>query len=195
MRFAFRDINPTLVEIVKLWGKDVFEEVENCSIVSKTATAVVSPANSFGFMDGGVDAVYTNYFGGHVQKSLQKDIQQLCASRELLVGSALAISTGSTIIPWVISAPTMRRPRMIEDFLDVYLATRAAAIVALDTLPQNALVAFPGMGTGAGCVPPAIAVRAMVCAIRDAITPLPFPYTVREAIRADIALRSLIIGQ
>jgi len=27
------------------------------------ADAVVSPANSFGFMDGGIDAVYTHQFG------------------------------------------------------------------------------------------------------------------------------------
>ena len=32
-------------------------------ILSLDVAAVVSPANSFGFMDGGLDGVYTRYFG------------------------------------------------------------------------------------------------------------------------------------
>ena len=194
MHFAFRDTNATLVELAKLIGRDTFEEVEQCSIVSKTATAVVSPANSFGFMDGGVDLVYTTFFGSQVQESLQSDIQEFCIDQELNVGRALSVATGNAIIPWLIAAPTMRVPRIIEDYLDVYLAARAAAIVALDLLPQDSLVAFPGMGTGAGCVPPAIALRAMVRGIQDARNPAPFPKTLGEAGRMDYAVRHAVLG-
>ncbi len=35
------------------------------------ADAIVSPANSFGFMDGGIDAVYTYQFGEGLQQRLQ----------------------------------------------------------------------------------------------------------------------------
>ena len=33
------------------------------SILDVECDAIVSPANSFGFMDGGIDAVYTKHFG------------------------------------------------------------------------------------------------------------------------------------
>jgi len=37
---------------------------------------VVSPANSFGFMDGGLDLAISNKLGWQVQKKLQKQIQE-----------------------------------------------------------------------------------------------------------------------
>lgn len=38
------------------------------------ADAIVSPANSFGFMDSGIDAVYTYQFGEGLQQRLQEVI-------------------------------------------------------------------------------------------------------------------------
>ena len=38
------------------------------------ADAVVSPANSFGFMDGGIDAVYTYQLGPQLQQRVQAEI-------------------------------------------------------------------------------------------------------------------------
>jgi hypothetical protein len=42
------------------------------SILDLEVDAVVSPANSFGFMDGGIDGLYSSFFGWHVQDRLQK---------------------------------------------------------------------------------------------------------------------------
>jgi O-acetyl-ADP-ribose deacetylase (regulator of RNase III) len=41
------------------------------SILDLTCDAVVSPANSFGFMDGGIDALYARHFGPDLQPRLQ----------------------------------------------------------------------------------------------------------------------------
>lgn len=45
-------------------------------ILSLGVTAVVSPANSFGFMDGGLDALYTSFFGPQLQQRLQRMIRE-----------------------------------------------------------------------------------------------------------------------
>lgn len=73
-------------------------------ILSLGVTAVVSPANSFGFMDGGLDALYTSFFGPQLQQRLQGMIREQ-AGGELLVGQALLVETGHPHIRWCISAP------------------------------------------------------------------------------------------
>ena len=40
------------------------------SIVDLNVDAIVSPANSFGFMDGGIDMLYSQHFGWQVQDRL-----------------------------------------------------------------------------------------------------------------------------
>src|SRR5215467_5787903 len=40
--------------------------------IDVTADAIISPANSFGFMDGGIDAVYTYQLGEQVQDRLRE---------------------------------------------------------------------------------------------------------------------------
>lgn len=93
--------------------------------INVAADAVVSPANSFGFMDGGIDAVYTHQFGF----ALEGRLQALLAGEyggELPVGCAVIVETGSPEISWCISAPTMRVPEALPDTANAYLAFRAA---------------------------------------------------------------------
>ena len=40
--------------------------VHRGSLFDLSCDAVVSPANSFGFMDGGIDMLYSQFFGWHV---------------------------------------------------------------------------------------------------------------------------------
>ena len=70
---------------------------------------VISPANSFGFMDGGIDSLYRSYFGRHVQDRLQKLIRDRHYG-ELVVGAAEIVDTDNPRIPYLIAAPTMRVP-------------------------------------------------------------------------------------
>lgn len=129
------------------------------SILEVNCEAIVSPANSFGFMDGGIDALYTRYFGRQLQENLQKLIQEKHHG-ELLVGAAEIVPTQNDQIPYLIAAPTMRVPMILKDTVNAYLAARAALLLVRDGTMADGkpirevvkTVAFPGLGTGVGQV-------------------------------------------
>lgn len=156
----------------KAW-REAFSGVENvsveaCSILEVDCDALVSPANSFGFMDGGIDAIYSTHFGWDLQLKLRRKILDE-HNGELLVGSAQLVETGDKQHPYLIAAPTMRVPmRLGRETANPYLATRAALLLArkADGIGR---VAFPGMGTGVGAVPPSICARQMRAAYDDII--------------------------
>lgn len=89
--------------------------------------------------------------------------------QELLVGQALAVPTDREQYPWLISAPTMRTPCVLsgEMLVNIYLATKAATLLALEKGFES--VAFPGMGTGTGRVKAVVAAKLMLAAIRDCL--------------------------
>ena len=132
MKCLLCDINPAMREA---WEKELERR-------PRLADAVVSPANSFGFMRGGVDGVYTRVFGEGVESRLQAIIRTLPAE-ELPVGEALIVPTGHSGIPWLISAPTMRRPSVLHDGDPVRRSARAAMRAGLEQ--AFASIAFPGM--------------------------------------------------
>ncbi|EEJ3398085.1 shikimate transporter [Salmonella enterica subsp. enterica] len=116
-------------------------------------------AETFGLMDGGVDAAITAYFGSQLQERVQQNI-----IREYLgeqpVGTAFVIETGNSKHPWLVPAPTMRVPLIIDGTDAVYNATRAA-LLAIFQHNKSAgedrkitSVALPAMGAGCGQVPP-----------------------------------------
>jgi O-acetyl-ADP-ribose deacetylase (regulator of RNase III) len=141
-------------------------------IFDHPADAVVSPANSFGYMDGGIDLVYAHFFGWEIEAALRNRIQDEHHG-ELPVGQAIVLPTGHASVPFMVSAPTMRVPGSIGATVHVYLAFRAALIAVArhnETQPQcpiRSLLA-PGMGTGIGGMPAARAARQMRAAY-DAI--------------------------
>jgi len=150
------------------------------SILDLSVDAVVSPANSFGFMDGGIDLRYSDRFGWKVQDRLQELIRTRHHG-ELLVGSAEIVETGNARIPFVIAAPTMRVPMILSDTVHPYLAARAVfllirnAVVPAGTFLGERVetvvnsVAFPGLGTGVGQVDPDTCARQVRTAIEDVV--------------------------
>ncbi|GAB7512121.1 macro domain-containing protein [Bilophila wadsworthia] len=171
MKCLLCDINPAMREA---WEKELERRprlAALCSVVAGGITdlrvdAVVSPANSFGFMRGGVDGVYTRVFGEGVESRLQAIIRTLPAE-ELPVGEALIVPTGHTGIPWLISAPTMRRPSVLHDGDPVRRSARAAMRAGLEQ--AFASIAFPGMGTGTGRLPFDVAAKAMFDGMEEAL--------------------------
>lgn len=147
--------------------------------------AIVSPANSFGFMDGGIDHYYIKVLGEELGIEVQKIIKTSYPNG-LLIGQAFLVSTSSDKVKNLIVAPTMRVPRPITDLNDVVLASRAAMSVALQYNLQS--VAFPGMGTGVGNVPFDDAARAMLKGIKEALNPPPFPTSILEAYNRQIRI-------
>lgn len=101
------------------------------SILDVDCDAVVSPANSFGFMDGGIDAVYMGYFGSEIQMRVRRLIYDH-HDGELVVGAAEIVETGDPCIPYLIAAPTMRVPMVLHESVNAYLAARAALLLILN---------------------------------------------------------------
>ena len=81
------DRNDRILDVAEKAGLPVLRS----SIFDIKADAVVSPANSFGFMDGGIDGAYTWYFGPELQANLQAFIKNEVRAKEVLIGEALVI--------------------------------------------------------------------------------------------------------
>jgi O-acetyl-ADP-ribose deacetylase (regulator of RNase III) len=126
-----RDRNAALVEA---WRRNFAGceavEIGQGDIFDVQADAIVSPANSFGYMDGGIDAVYLDRFGSGLQWRLQQHLRD-DHHGELPVGMAVLIETHEPDLPWLVSAPTMRVPGPVPKTLNAYLAFRAALHVVL----------------------------------------------------------------
>jgi O-acetyl-ADP-ribose deacetylase (regulator of RNase III) len=136
-------------------------------ILSKRADAILSPANSFGFMDGGIDLAYSHFFGWELQERLQDTLRRDHAG-ELPVGGAVVVPTHHTEIPFLISAPTMRVPGNIADTVNVYLAFRAALLAVNASSGLRSLLS-PALGIGVGCMPIERAARQMYAAYSEVI--------------------------
>ena len=156
--------------------------VETChgSILDVRCDAVVSPANSFGFMDGGVDAAYLRYFGREIQDRVRSRIVEKYHG-ELPVGTADVVETGDRRIPFLIVAPTMRVPMVLHDSVNSYLAARAVLLLVKHgafsagseagqpVAGKIERIAFPGLGTGVGRVGPNTCARQVRAAIEDVL--------------------------
>jgi O-acetyl-ADP-ribose deacetylase (regulator of RNase III) len=155
-----------------------FVKVHHGSIFDVSCDAVVSPANSFGFMNGGIDLVYSQHFGWHVQDRVQTAIRERHHG-ELLVGQAEVVATDNAAIPYLIAAPTMRMPQTIRETVNSYLAARAVLLLwkhgrfpdgphAGEPLADHIqAIAMPGLGTGVGSVDDAACARQVRAALDD----------------------------
>jgi O-acetyl-ADP-ribose deacetylase (regulator of RNase III) len=170
MHFLFVDKNP---KMVSAW-KEIFGEEEQVKILegdltSVSCDAIVSPANSFGFMDGGVDYAISMRLGWELQDILQEKIKNL-PEGELLIGKALILKTGDELIPYLVSAPTMRVPMTfnISSSINAYLAMKAV-LIETKKHPEIEYVAVPGFCTGVGSMDTLIAAKQMYQAYKEII--------------------------
>jgi O-acetyl-ADP-ribose deacetylase (regulator of RNase III) len=140
------------------------EQFANCSNVEvlagdyfqKPADAIVSPANSFGIMDGGLDLAIRNELGLKVEQRIQEVIVEKYHG-ELPVGCAEIIATNDSRWKYLIAAPTMRIPESIRFTINPFLAFRAVLVAienfnrATGTRAIDSCVCS-GLGTGIGGV-------------------------------------------
>ncbi|MEG4420242.1 macro domain-containing protein [Microcoleus sp. LAD1_D5] len=166
-------------------------KIHRGSIFDVKCDAIVSPGNSFGFMDDGLDLEISEYFGGQVLERLQKLIQDRHHG-ELLVGMAEVLDTDHAEIPYLIVAPIMRVPTVLRETVNVYLATRAIlTLVKFGSVPDGTpvkhiieTIAIPGMGTGTGKVPPHICANQMKVALEEILlSKYEFPQSLLNAQR------------
>jgi O-acetyl-ADP-ribose deacetylase (regulator of RNase III) len=139
--------------------------VHEGDLLSLAKNAVVSPANSSGYMDGGIDQAYRDFFGQQVERRVQEAIR-LRPEGHLPVGASLMVRTGHQRIPCLIVAPTMLMPEAASG-MDCYRAMRAVLRLAEEDPALGRLVYCPGLGTGVGGVAPAIAASEMAQAYGD----------------------------
>lgn len=144
-----------------LWGQAMpnvaikclrFEELNNFD-------CMVSAANSFGLMDGGIDAAITQYFGDQLEMRVQQHILRFYDG-EQPVGTSFIIPTFHTAHPYLAHTPTLRVPYSIQQTDYVYLAMKAMLRAVADhnekalMSPQEfrfiETVACPGLGTNYG---------------------------------------------
>jgi O-acetyl-ADP-ribose deacetylase (regulator of RNase III) len=160
IQILLRDKN---INLVNAWSKE-FKDYHNVKIscgdiFGLSADAIISPANSFGFMDGGIDLRYSVYFGWDLQKTLQNKIRSDFHG-ELPVGHATIVETNNDNIKYLISCPTMRVPEDVSDTVNAYLAFRAGLIEVLNFNKNNnekiASILCPGLGTLSGMLPETI---------------------------------------
>ena len=152
---------------------DAFRDLSHivtCSVVDirglefDPGTMFMSPANSIGFMDGGLDAAYMTMFPG-VQPAVQAKIRDLGRRTNLgrfylPVGSAVVVSVGAGYS--LVSAPTMFLPHDVSTTRNAYHAMMAALMAfkkqESTTSPYKHLVCS-GLCCGYGRMNPVVSAK------------------------------------
>lgn len=177
-------------------GADGVEVVAG-DILLLDSDAIVSPANSFGDMGGGIDKAIDDFHRGEAQRLVMAAIaREYCG--ELPVGAALAVPLPGRRFRCVVAAPTMRVPGDVSGTINAYLAMRAALVEILRYNSgmgegQIRTIAIPGLGTGIGRIPAPEAAEQMRAAYDNIIGgrwrgishPAQAPYASRRAHRPD----------
>lgn len=167
-RFILFDDKKDIVKSFKKHFENSPEfQVKLCDVVelikSGEIDIIVSPANSFGFMDGGIDEIYMNQFNG-IQETVMDKIEFYNVKDEYLrtylpVGSSMIVPTNNKNCPYLLSTPTMRIPQSIRNTDNVYYAFSSILhstrdIEKLFKDKDDITIAIPGLGTGVGKLSP-----------------------------------------
>jgi O-acetyl-ADP-ribose deacetylase (regulator of RNase III) len=149
--------------------------------VPRHNSAIVSPANSMGWMDGGIDDIYRKMFPG-VQRSVQDAIKshnyKSALGRYFLpIGSALIVQVEPT--NYLICAPTMWHPEPVPETRNAYWAFRAV-LALVDKFNKGrhdkiSTIVCPGLCTGCGEMSPSTCARQIHQALADHVSWPPYP--------------------
>ena len=118
---------------------------------------VVSPANSFGLMDGGYDLAITEWFGVQLQERVQQYIIEHFYG-EQPVGTSFIIKANKDS-QYLIHTPTMQTPQLIEDPRVIYQCMRTTLIEARKNNIESILI--PMFGGSCGGIKPKIVAKMM----------------------------------
>ena len=145
-------------------------EVLHGNILKIWADAVVSPANSFGDMGGGLDKTIDIFYKRQAQQRVINEIRENYLG-ELPVGKAITLKMDSLQLPYLIVAPTMRIPGKLHNSINAYLAMRA---ILVELIMQNKNgnnnmkhIVIPALCTGVGGMPYQEAAEQMLAAYNN----------------------------
>jgi O-acetyl-ADP-ribose deacetylase (regulator of RNase III) len=154
------DKNPV---VVKAWERafDGCGVRMTCDdILNYPADAVVSPANSHGWMDGGIDLVYARKWP-KVEGRVKERIRMMGGF--LPVGVAIWVPTEDPKVKVLITAPTMEVPGPVPDSVNAFLAFRAA--LRLAHVYGVKILLCPGLCTLSGHMEPVVSAWQMRAAL------------------------------
>jgi O-acetyl-ADP-ribose deacetylase (regulator of RNase III) len=192
LRLSLGDLDPGVAGALA----DAFADAEAVEVVEGNllglgCDGVVSPANSFGDMGGGIDKAIDDFHRGKAQEAVRAAIAEQFLG-ELPVGMALVVDLSTRRFPFVVAAPTMRVPGSVVGTINAYLSMRAALVAVLrhnaaGGRPIRSL-AVPGLCTGVGGLHPAEAAGQMRTAYdsvvgglwRRVASPVLAPYALRR---------------
>lgn len=182
MKIYLLDINKNMTDA---WEK-YFHPLKNIEIVNEdfaafmdkhpNIEAVVSPANSFGLMDGGYDKAITDYFGEELMKDVQRTIM-LKWYGEQPVGTSITVPIRGRIVPdkkhglmakkyaVLIHTPSMRTPERIIDSRIIYQCMRTTLIEAMKQEVDS--IVIPAFGGLTGKVPCDVIAKMMFLAYKQ----------------------------
>jgi O-acetyl-ADP-ribose deacetylase (regulator of RNase III) len=118
---------------------------------------LVSPANSYGIMNGGYDLALTRMFGNCLQEKVKEYIINNLYG-EQTVGSSIIVDIPNTNKK-LIHTPTMRIPSPIVDSEIVYTSMRSTLICALNNNVKSIII--PAFGGDTGMLPMRIVAKEM----------------------------------
>lgn len=167
-KYILFDRNSTLVDYFRnqfsQFPNFEFQDVDVRNLLrDEDLFAIVSPANSMGYMDGGIDLFYMRAMPD-IQSKVMSQIQKygiksgMTSRREkfanpnisvLPVGSAFLIDAGHDKCMNLICAPTMPIPCPITDH-EEYVYYAFLAVLEVMKNFKGKTVAIPGLGTACG---------------------------------------------
>jgi O-acetyl-ADP-ribose deacetylase (regulator of RNase III) len=139
-------------------------------------SCIVSPANSYGMMDGGFDKVIINHLGHQVMENVQNIIVNEFYGIQP-VGTSFIMETGHGQFPYIAHTPTMVTPSDISETSNVYFAMLSMLIAVKKHNEVNSKyerireILCPGFGTGTGKLTPQKAARQMYFAYYNFLNP------------------------
>jgi O-acetyl-ADP-ribose deacetylase (regulator of RNase III) len=117
--------------------------VKKGDLTQISCDAIVNPANSYGYMGGGVAGAIKRVGGIEIER-------EAISKAPIDVGKAIATTAGTLPCRYVIHAPTMKHPAMKINIENVKMATNAALETGIRLNLRT--IGIPGMGTGVGGV-------------------------------------------
>ena len=160
--------------ICECW-RDCFKDCEDVEVVcddfaifmnSHDVECVVSPANSYGLMDGGYDLAISKYFGWDLEKKVQQYIIDNLYG-EQPVGTSIMVDINEK--QKLIHTPTMRIPSEIKDPTVIYNCMRTCLMLAKQNNIKS--IVIPAFGGECGNVNYSVIARMMSRAYEQILNP------------------------
>lgn len=168
MKLTIATLNEDIYEIFKkMFDDEPDVNIYLGSAFNISADALVSPANSFGYMDGGFDAQIVDNLGSSIETQVRYEIEA-CYFGEINIGEAFRLFIDKRSYKYLIVAPTMRVPMDVHLTTNAYVAFRAMLREAFICIHIKSIVT-PTFCTGIGKMDPYVAATQMKMAYRNII--------------------------